>query len=169
MTDRFAGLTGALLALVFLLLPVGGQAMSLKDCSTKYQAAKKDGSLGTRTWAEFRHADCADAAGATAVAAAASAPAVQAGTAPAQPAAPAVAAGKPASTAALAPSGPPPADLPTAIDAKFAAEKPAKGRLHTCAESYRAHKKAGTLNGLKWLQKGGGFYSLCNRKLKAAG
>ena len=57
--------------------------------------------------------------------------------------------------------------FPTAISPKFANETPAKGRMHTCLEQYYANKDANTLNGLKWIQKGGGFYSLCNAKLKS--
>ena len=44
---------------------------------------------------------------------------------------------------------------------------PGKGRMHTCLELYYANKDANTLGGLKWIQKGGGFYSLCNAKLKS--
>ena len=57
--------------------------------------------------------------------------------------------------------------FPKAISPKFATETPAKGRMHTCLEQYYANKDANTLNGLKWIQKGGGFYSLCNAKLKS--
>lgn len=35
-----------------------------------------------------------------------------------------------------------------------------------CSTKYQAAKEAGTLGGLKWVQKGGGYYSLCNAKLK---
>ena len=38
--------------------------------------------------------------------------------------------------------------------------------MHTCLEQYYANKDANALGGLKWIQKGGGFYSLCNAKLK---
>ncbi len=29
--------------------------------------------------------------------------------------------------------------------------------MHTCVDSYHQNKDANTLNGLKWIQKGGGF------------
>ncbi|MBZ9659093.1 hypothetical protein LB523_08550 [Mesorhizobium sp. ESP-6-4] len=32
--------------------------------------------------------------------------------------------------------------------------------MKECSETYRA------LNGLRWIQKGGGYYSLCNARLK---
>ena len=59
--------------------------------------------------------------------------------------------------------------MPKAIDKKYASETPGKGRLHTCVDSYHANKDAGTLNDLKWIQKGGGYWSLCNTALKAGG
>lgn len=175
MTNIISGVAGFALAGLLMTAPHAASAMSLKDCSVNYQAAKKDGSLGTRTWVEFRHADCGDAGAAATVVAASTVPAASApataGTGTGAPVA-AMAGSAPAKAASATPATTTvaaPVDLPSAIDPKFASEKPARARLHTCAESYRAHKKAGTLNGLKWLQKGGGFYSLCNRKLKAAG
>lgn len=56
--------------------------------------------------------------------------------------------------------------LPKAVSAKYAAEAAGKARLHTCADAYHANKTANTLAGLQWIQKGGGFYSLCNASLK---
>ncbi len=38
--------------------------------------------------------------------------------------------------------------------------------MHTCLDSYNAAKAAGTLGGMKWIEKGGGYYSACNRQLK---
>jgi hypothetical protein len=38
--------------------------------------------------------------------------------------------------------------------------------MHTCLDQYYANKDADALGGLKWIQKGGGFYSLCNARLK---
>lgn len=38
--------------------------------------------------------------------------------------------------------------------------------MHTCLDQYYVLKDANALGGLKWIQKGGGFYSLCNAKLK---
>ena len=34
-------------------------------------------------------------------------------------------------------------------------------------DQYYANKENDSLGGLKWIQKGGGFYSLCNARLKA--
>jgi hypothetical protein len=41
-----------------------------------------------------------------------------------------------------------------------------KGRMHTCVDQYNANKTANANGGLKWIQKGGGYYSECNKKLK---
>src|SRR5246127_3924488 len=50
-------------------------ALSPTECSAKYQAAKKDGSLGGMKWNDFRKAQCgADATPAAAPAAAPAAP-----------------------------------------------------------------------------------------------
>jgi hypothetical protein len=41
-----------------------------------------------------------------------------------------------------------------------------KARMLTCLDHYDANK-AGNLNGgLKWIQKGGGYYSVCNKRLR---
>lgn len=63
----------------------------------------------------------------------------------------------------VAPAG---VTFPTTLAAEFQAEKPAKARMKTCLQGYHSNKDAGTLSGLKWIQKGGGYYSLCNAKLK---
>ena len=41
--------------------------------------------------------------------------------------------------------------------------------LRTClqTEKYVRHKNDGTLGDLKWIQKGGGYWSLCNTALKS--
>ena len=59
--------------------------------------------------------------------------------------------------------------FPSSIAAKFSAEKPAKARMHTCLEQYRTNKVGGTLGGMRWIEKGGGYYKLCNDKLKGDG
>src|ERR1700755_1753030 len=70
------------------------QALTTQECSAKYQAAKKDGSLGGVKWNDFRKAQCgADATPAAAPTAAAPA-------APPPPAEPKAAAKKEAAPAA---------------------------------------------------------------------
>ncbi len=132
------------------------QALTAQECSAKYQAAKKDGSLGTQKWNDFRKAQCGTDA---TPAAAAPAPA---------PAAPAKEAKKEAAPAAApaAPTGP--AVFPSAVNPKYSKESEGKARMHTCVDQYNANKTGNANGGLKWIQKGGGYYSECTKKLKGA-
>jgi hypothetical protein len=38
----------------------------------------------------------------------------------------------------------------------------------TCLDQYKANKADNMNGGLRWIQKGGGYYSMCNRHLKGA-
>jgi len=138
------------------------QALTAQECSAKYQAAKSAGTLGGQKWNDFRKAQCgADATPAAAPAApppAAAAPAPAAAKEAKKEAAPAA--------APAAPSGP--AVYPTAVDPKYAKESEGKARMHTCVDQYNANKATGANGGLKWIQKGGGYYSECTKKLKGA-
>lgn len=136
------------------------QALTAQECSAKYQAAKSAGTLAGQKWNDFRKAQC----GADATPAAAPAAPPPAAAAPA-PAAPKEAKQAPAAAPA-APSGP--AVFPSAIDPKYAKESGGKGRMHTCVDQYNANKATGGNGGLKWIQKGGGYYSECNKRLKGA-
>jgi len=140
------------------------QALTPQECSAKYQAAKSAGTLGGQKWNDFRKAQCgADATPAGAAAPAAPPPAAAA---PA-PAAPKQAKKEAAPAAApAAPSGP--AVYPTAVDSKYSKESEGKARMHTCVDQYNANKATGANGGLKWIQKGGGYYSECTKKLKGA-
>ena len=138
------------------------QALTPQECSAKYQAAKTAGTLGDQKWNDFRKAQC----GADATAAPAAA------TPAATPAAPKEAAAKPKSkkdaadaAAPAAPAGP--AAFPSAVDPKYSKETAGKARMQTCADQWKANKAANTTGGLRWIQKGGGYWSECNKKLKA--
>ena len=131
------------------------QALSMSECSAKYKAAKADGSLNGQKWSDFRKAQCgADATAAPSPAAAPAAAEAKPAPAPAPMAAPAapVSAGN--------------AVFPSAINPKYAQETPGKGRMHTCVDQYKANKETNGNGGLKWIQKGGGYYSECNKRLK---
>ena len=135
-----------------LTLVAPAQALTTQECSAKYQAAKSAGTLNGQKWNDFRKANCA----ADAVAAPAAAPA-----------APKAVEAKPKAPEAAAPAAPAgPAVFPAAIDPKYAKETAGKGRMHTCVDQYNANKTANANGGLKWIQKGGGYYSECNKKLK---
>jgi hypothetical protein len=127
------------------------QALSTQECSAKYQAAKTAGTLNGQKWNDFRKAECA--ADATATPAAAPAPKEVAKKPEAAPAFPA-----PAGSAVF----------PFAVDPKYANESAGKARMHTCVDQYNANKATNGNGGLKWIQKGGGYYSECNKKLKPA-
>jgi hypothetical protein len=143
-----------------LVATAPAQALTTQECSAKYQAAKTAGTLNGQKWNDFRKANC----GADATAAPAATPAAAPAAAPA-PAAPKEAKKEAAPAAApAAPSGP--AVYPAAVDPKYSKETAGKGRMHTCVDQYNANKAAGGNGGLKWIEKGGGYYSECNKKLK---
>jgi hypothetical protein len=131
------------------------QALTMQECSAKYKAAKDAGTLNGQKWNDFRKAQCgADATAATAPAAA-----------PAPAPAPAAKEAKTAPSAAPAlPSGP--AIFPNAVDPKYAKESAGKARMHTCVDQYNANKATNGNGGLKWIEKGDGYYSECNKHLK---
>ncbi|QWG19132.1 hypothetical protein KMZ68_04465 [Bradyrhizobium sediminis] len=149
----------AVTALTAFAATSSAQALTAQECSAKYQAAKTAGTLDGQKWNDFRKAQCgADATAAPAAASAA-------------PAAPKEAAAKPKKDAAAAatpaaPAGP--AVFPSAVDPKYAKETAGKARMHTCVDQYNANKAANANGGLKWIQKGGGYYSECTKKLKGS-
>jgi len=136
------------------------QALTMQECSAKYQSAKTAGTLNGQKWNDFRKSECsAEAAATPAAAPAAPPPAVEA-----KPV-------KPAPTVAAAPPAAPVvtgnAVFPSVVDPKFASEKPHMQRMHTCAAQWQANKANSTTGGMHWNQKGGGgYYSVCNTRLK---
>ncbi|MBB3133509.1 hypothetical protein FHS26_001213 [Rhizobium pisi] len=134
-------------------------ALTMKECSAKYKAAQEANSLNGMKWNDFRKAQCGtDAAAAPAAPAAGDAKDEE----------PTMAntdnAPEPAATTTKAPKG---VVFPTKVSAKYASESPGKARMHTCLDQYKANKADNTLNGLTWIKKGGGYYSICNSKLKS--
>ena len=135
------------------------QALTTQECSAKYQAAKTAGTLAGQKWNDFRKANCGADATATPAAAAPAAPAP----------APAPKEAKKEAAPAAAPAAPSgPAVFPNAVDPKYAKETAGKGRMHTCVDQYNANKTSNGNGGMKWIEKGGGYYSECNKKLKPA-
>ena len=130
------------------------QALTSQECSAKYQAAKKDGTLGGQKWNDFRKTQCGPDA----------TPAPAAAATPAAPKEATKQAKKEAAPAA--PVGP--AVFPNAVDPKYSKESEGKARMHTCVDQYNANKATNANGGLKWIQKGGGYYSECAKKLKGA-
>lgn len=147
-------------------------ALTMKECSTKYQAAKTGNTLNGQSWNDFRKTQCGDTAAAAPASTPAAAPAAAA-PAPANPMKPApttaaVPATKPAATAAapMAPAGN--AVFPSKVDPKYSQLSAGKQRFKTCNDQYDANKATNANGGLKWIQKGGGYYSQCNTRLKGA-
>jgi hypothetical protein len=138
-------------------------ALTAQECSAKYQAAKSAGTLGGQKWNDFRKAQCgADAAAAPAAAAPAAEPKEAAKKESRKEA-------KEAAKEAAAPAAPAgPAVYPSAVDPKYSRETAGKARMHTCVDQYNANKATNANGGLKWIQKGGGYYSECTKKLKGA-
>lgn len=156
-------------AAIFAAMPA--QALTAQECSAKYQAAKAAGTLGDQKWNDFRKAQCgADAAPAAATTAApkeapkaAAAPKETPKAAAAPKEAPKAAeAPKPAAAPAAAGA----AVYPTAVSPKYSSETAGKARMHTCVDQYNANKATNANGGLKWIQKGGGYYSECTKRLK---
>jgi hypothetical protein len=124
-------------------------ALSMRECSARYQAAKAAGTLNGMKWNDFRKTQC----GAETMAVPAPSPA----------AAPAP---LPNPTRSAAPVAIGNAVFPSAIDPKYSNESAGKARRETCLEQYNVNKANNANGGLKWIQRGGGYYSECNRRLK---
>ncbi|SEM10457.1 hypothetical protein SAMN04515666_107175 [Bosea lupini] len=131
-------------------------ALSMKECSTKYNAAKTGNTLGGQSWNDFRKAQCGDAA--TPAAATTAATAAPATAAPTKPVASAPA--KPVAAGNVV--------FPSKVDPKYSTLSAGKQRFKTCNDQYDANKANGGNGELKWIQKGGGYYSQCNARLKGA-
>src|ERR1700748_2450117 len=158
------------------------QALTMKECSAKYKEAQTAGTLKGTSWNDFRKAEC----GPTAAAAPAAAPSTAAttgaaptNTAAARPAAPPAPPPSPAptpappptTTAPPRPAAPAPAAMgnavfPAAVSPKYTQESQGKARMHTCLDQYNANKASNANGGMKWIQKGGGYYSECNKRLR---
>jgi hypothetical protein len=136
--------SAALLAALAWTSPT--HALSMRECSAKYEAAKSAGTLGGMTWNAFRSAQCGSSAAAT--------------TAPQPPAT----TGRSGRNSYGYISGAN-AVFPTGISPKYANESAGRARMHTCLDQYRTNKVSGGNGGLEWIQKGGGYYSACNKRL----
>ena len=119
------------------------KSLTMQQCGAKYQAAKDAGVDNGMKWNDFRKAECGPGADLTALSTDGDR--------------------EPPAPTAAAPRG---VTFPRNVSAKFSHESAGKARMHTCLEQYHALKDKNALNGLKWIQKGGGYYSLCNARLK---
>ena len=136
------GVIGAAAAIAALTVQTGpAHALTVTECSAKHKDAKAAGSLNGMTWNDFRKAQC----GSNAAAVPAASPSAAA----------------PAATASNA-------VFPSAVDSKYSKDTAGKARRETCLDQYRTNKTNNANGGLKWIQKGGGYYSECTKKLKGA-
>jgi len=155
MTMRYVAICTAALVAAVALQGTSAQALTMAECSAKYKAAKDAGTLNGMKWNDFRKAQCGSDAAATPAAAPAAAPAPATTTA-----------AKPAPTPAPAPAAASAAVFPSAISSKYSSDSAGKARMLTCRDQYEANKAGNANGGLKWIQKGGGYYSECNKHLK---
>ena len=155
MTIRYAAIcAGAVLAAI-AMQGTSAQALTMTECSAKYKAAKDAGSLNGMKWNDFRKAQCgSDARG----------PGHGVG------AGPGICTGRRAGSPqpAPAPAATGYAVFPSAVDSKYSKDSAGKARMETCLDQYKANKASNGNGGLKWIQKGGGYYSECNKRLKGA-
>lgn len=177
---RIAAVLGVTLMAAIAASPA--QAVTMTQCSALYQAAQTAGALNGLKWNDFRKANCSTTSAAPAAAAAVVAPAtaVPKASTSAKAATPKVPAAvnsaaaepnlantdnmaEPAATRAIAPRG---VIFPRAVEAQFSSESAGKARMHTCLDQYRQDKAANGLGSMTWIQAGGGYYSICNTKLK---
>lgn len=119
------------------------KGLTMQQCSAKYKSAQETGLASGLKWNAFRKAECGPGADADVVTS--------------------VSTKEPAAPTMAAPSG---VRFPSAVSAKYVSEAVGKQRMKTCLDQYYANKSANSLNGLRWIQKGGGYYSLCNARLK---
>ncbi|HEY0200803.1 MAG TPA: hypothetical protein VGC24_03830, partial [Burkholderiaceae bacterium] len=103
-------------------------ALTMKECSTKYEAAKSSNTLNGLGWNDFRKAQC--------------------GTDATPTAAPAAPAPQPTTTAARPTAAPAPVNsgnvlFPSAVSSKYSSESAGKQRMHTCLDQYKANKANG--------------------------
>jgi hypothetical protein len=154
MIIRSAALSASI-AVIVLNAVQPAQALTMKECSAKYKAAQSAGTLNGMKWNDFRKAQCGSDASAAPAATPTAAPATTTAPAP-----------KPAMTTAAKPAPTGDAVFPSAVSQKYSNESAGTARRHTCLDQYNANKATNANGGLNWIQKGGGYYSECNKRLK---
>jgi hypothetical protein len=152
-----AGAGASMLLAIGLLATSPASALTLKECSAKYNEARAAGTAQDVSWNAFRKAEC----GAAAEAPPAAVDASSSEEASAQAAGAATAATTSTSEGSSAT-----AVFPAGISPKYSSEKPGIARLKTCSDQFNANKAVDANGGLRWIQKGGGYWSECTKHLK---
>jgi hypothetical protein len=162
MKSGLAALFAAAVAAAAISAPAGAQAPNrLRTCNEEWNAMKAAGTVGDKKYADFRK-ECL-----TRLATPQAAPPGAAAESPSEAQPPA--ARPPHAAAQPAPARPAPqgeAVFPSAVSPKYANESAGRARMHTCLDQYNANKAGGGNADLRWIQKGGGYYSECNKRLK---
>jgi hypothetical protein len=159
-------------ALANVAAPVPAQAKTEKECAAEWKQMKDANQTAGKKRKDF----ITECRGTTAAPGAATPPAAAPAPASPPPAAAAPPPPAPAPAAKPAVTAKPPATpapvatgnivFPSAVSAKYSTESAGKGRMHTCRDQYEANKATNANGGLKWIEKGGGYYSECNKHLK---
>ncbi len=132
--------------------PAPARENLMKACGDKWRAVREAETAKGVTWPQFLSACRAHASRATG-------DVTKEADKDANRGAPA----KPTREAAIGASAP---VFPQDVAARHASERPALGRQRTCADQFKANKAADANGGLKWIEKGGGYWSRCNAHLK---
>ena len=156
-----SGIVFGALGLAIASVPAQAKNKTVKACEAEWKAAEAAKTTGGKKRAEFITACRQEQA-----------PAAAAAPAPAPAATEPAPAPKPAAKKKEAPMAAPAATgnavFPSAVSPKYSKESAGKARMHTCLDQYNENKANNGNGGLKWIQKGGGYYSECNKRLKGA-
>lgn len=150
------GLAALLLGCATALSFPSAHAMTVKECHEKFKEAKTANTLKGQSFKEFKASSCDVATTPASAAPKAATPAT-----PASAEAP-----KPAKSVAATEVAPSNATLPSTVAPQYAKLSAGKARMQTCLDQYNANKASNANGGLKWIEKGGGYYSVCNKRLK---
>jgi hypothetical protein len=124
--------------LMLCAAPASAQQSRMKACNDEWNKMKEDKTVGDKKYADFRKECLARTdAGDTSA--------------------------KTATTTSKSGG----AVFPSSVSSKYSSESAGKARMHTCLDQYNANKSGNGNAGLHWIQKGGGYYSQCNAKLKS--
>lgn len=148
-----------------LLAGNAAHAVSSKECHQQFTAAKKAGNVKGQSFKEYKAANCKDndAVKNSSKKEEAKKSEVSKETNVKKDSSDKKATTKEVASSSVASD----AVFPNAVDAKYAKEKEGAARMHTCLDQYHANKASNKNGNLKWIQKGGGYYSECIKHLKA--
>lgn len=148
-----SGVVLGALGIAIASVPAQAKNKTVKECTAEWKAAEAAKTTGGKKRADFIAACRQETAAAPAAA-------------PAEPTpAPKPTAKRPPMAAPAATGN---AVFPSAVSPKYSKESGGKARMHTCLDQYKENKANNANGGMKWIQKGGGYYSECNKRLKGA-